>query len=132
MLPRSCYLGVSQTVEGMFYTLTKTFKALSDPTRLSILILLPVRPHCVCELAQILEISQPSISKHLQILLDAGFITFKKKKTLSSTSLSPRDDFIKEIFNLCLGKAKGSVHLYRGSEEDHLLNLDFSFKFLKG
>lgn len=93
-------------MERIIYTLTKTFKVLSDPTRLSILILLSVRPHCVCELAQILEISQPSISKHLQMLFDAGFITFKKKKNFIIYYLSPKDDFIREVLTFVLERLK--------------------------
>lgn len=93
-------------MEEPLYNLTKVFKVLSDPTRLSILILLSVRPHCVCELTQILKISQPSISKHLQMLLNLGFITFKKKKNFIIYSLSPRDDFIKEILALVFKKLK--------------------------
>lgn len=93
-------------MERMIYTLTRTFKVLSDATRLSILILLSVRPHCVCELAQILEISQPSISKHLQMLLDTGFITFKKKKNFIIYYLSPQDDFIRDVLTFVLERLK--------------------------
>jgi ArsR family transcriptional regulator len=45
---------------------TKVLKALSDPTRLEIVALLSFRPHCVCELVNIIGFSQPTISRHLR------------------------------------------------------------------
>jgi ArsR family transcriptional regulator len=41
------------------------FKVLSDETRLRILILLDRRELCVCEICQILDLSQPKVSRHL-------------------------------------------------------------------
>jgi ArsR family transcriptional regulator len=56
----------------------KVMKALSDPNRVKILKLLQERPMCVCELWIALEVSQPSASKHLKILEDAGLVDYKK------------------------------------------------------
>ncbi|KKM09517.1 hypothetical protein SY88_18060 [Clostridiales bacterium PH28_bin88] len=50
------------------------FKALSDETRLRILQLLSVREMCVCELIDILQMSQPAVSHHLKILRQAGLV----------------------------------------------------------
>ncbi len=50
------------------------FKALSDETRLRILLLLKKDAMCVCELTDMLNLSQPKISKHLTKLKDLGFI----------------------------------------------------------
>ena len=33
---------------------------------------------CVCEMQEALQIAQPSVSKHLKILEDAGLVDFKK------------------------------------------------------
>ncbi len=54
--------------------LLKVMKALADGNRLRILRLLLDRPRCVCELQQALGISQPSVSKHLRILEEAGLV----------------------------------------------------------
>ncbi len=56
----------------------KTFKALSDGTRLRILNILLDRECCVCEVMQVLGISQPSASRHLSILHEAGLLKSKK------------------------------------------------------
>ena len=50
----------------------KIFKALSDPTRLRIMLLLRRRELCVCELMFILGMEQSRVSHHMRILRDAG------------------------------------------------------------
>lgn len=54
--------------------LLKIFKALADPTRLRILKMLNIKPLCVCEVMHVLGMAQSTTSKHLQVLLDAGFL----------------------------------------------------------
>ncbi len=56
----------------------RVMKALSDPNRVKIIKLLQQRSLCVCELRAALSISQPSVSKHLKILEDAGLVTSSK------------------------------------------------------
>jgi DNA-binding transcriptional ArsR family regulator len=55
------------------------FKALSDETRQSILKMLERKQMCVCEIAQAFDVSQPTISHHLDILKRAGLIESKRK-----------------------------------------------------
>jgi ArsR family transcriptional regulator len=50
----------------------KIFKALADPTRLRIMLLLQVRELCVCELTYILKMEQSRVSHHVRILREAG------------------------------------------------------------
>jgi ArsR family transcriptional regulator len=52
----------------------KVFKALSDPTRLRIFMLLLERELCVCELVFILKMEQSRISHQLRILRDADLV----------------------------------------------------------
>lgn len=52
----------------------KVFKALSDPTRLRILMLLLQKELCVCELVFALKMEQSRISHQLRILKDADLI----------------------------------------------------------
>lgn len=52
----------------------KIFKALSDPTRLRILMLLLKRDLCVCELVFSLKMEQSRISHQLRILRDADLV----------------------------------------------------------
>jgi ArsR family transcriptional regulator len=57
---------------------TRVMKALSDPNRVRILKLLQQKMMCVCELRGALELAQPSVSKHLRILQEAGLVKRKK------------------------------------------------------
>ena len=56
----------------------KLFKALSDPNRLRILKMLQYKPLCVCEVTSLLNLATSTVSKHLHILKEAGFIIEKK------------------------------------------------------
>lgn len=56
----------------------KVMKALSDPNRVKIVKLLQQKVMCVCELQGALGISQPSVSKHLKILEEAGLVEYQK------------------------------------------------------
>ena len=58
---------------------TKVMKALSDPNRVKIVKLLQQKVMCVCELQAALGIAQPSVSKHLKILEEAGLVDFRKE-----------------------------------------------------
>ncbi len=57
----------------------KVMKALSDPNRVKILKLLQQKTMCVCELQGALKISQPSVSKALKTLEEAGLVDYKKE-----------------------------------------------------
>ena len=59
--------------------LINVFKALSDETRLRILMALYYNSHCVCELTEILNESQPKISKHLALLKSMGLVETSRK-----------------------------------------------------
>jgi len=53
---------------------TGTWAALADPHRRAMLGLLRERPRAVGELVDALELSQPSTSKHLRVLREAGLV----------------------------------------------------------
>lgn len=53
-------------------------KALSDRNRLRIVMMLTRKELCVCEIQDILALSVSTVSKHLSILRDAGFILDEK------------------------------------------------------
>ena len=56
----------------------KILKAMGHPIRLKIVKFLLDKPHCVCELKENLEFSQPNLSQHLKILKEAGIIESEK------------------------------------------------------
>ena len=56
------------------------FKCLSDPTRLDILkIILERQNVCVCEITEILQLSQPKISRHLALLRNLSILLVERK-----------------------------------------------------
>ena len=56
----------------------KVMKALSDSNRVKIIKLLQQKMMCVCELRGALKIAQPTVSKHLKILEEAGLVEYAK------------------------------------------------------
>ncbi|MGB9978265.1 ArsR/SmtB family transcription factor [Methanobacterium sp.] len=77
-------------------------KALSDATRLKILYLLSDGELCVCEIICALDKPQSSISHHLNILKNLGFIKGRKEGVWIHYSLtSPKiADMVKELIEL--------------------------------
>lgn len=56
----------------------RIMKALSDPSRVKIVKMLQHKVMCVCEIQAALNIAQPTVSKHLKVLQDAGLVSFSK------------------------------------------------------
>lgn len=56
----------------------KVTKALSDPNRVKIVKMLQKKEMCVCEIQAALHIAQPTVSKHLKALEEAGLVSFIK------------------------------------------------------
>jgi ArsR family transcriptional regulator len=72
--------------------LARTLKALADPARLRLLSMVAAhedREACVCDLTVPLGLSQPTVSHHLKILVDAGFLSRSKRSTWAYYRLVP-------------------------------------------
>ena len=54
------------------------FKAMGDENRITILTLLHTGERCACRLQEALSISQPTLSHHMRILLDAQLVNARK------------------------------------------------------
>lgn len=52
----------------------QAFAALADPTRAQIVDALAARPRSVSEIVDLFSITQPSISRHLRVLREAGLV----------------------------------------------------------
>jgi DNA-binding transcriptional ArsR family regulator len=65
------------------------FEALADPTRRHILDLLRVQPRLVGELADLLKITQPTMSKHLRVLRDVGLVRVRQDAQRHWYELNP-------------------------------------------
>lgn len=80
----------------------KAFKALSDPNRLRIVKMLEIRPLCVCEITSVLNLANSTVSKHLSLLHDAGFIENEKrgKWVFYSLNTSAEDLYLNQLLTL--------------------------------
>ncbi len=65
----------------MYEELAELWRTLGDPTRLHILGLLRVRDACVCELVELLPVTQPAVSQHLRKLKHAGLVRDYREKS---------------------------------------------------
>jgi len=86
----------------MIAKIEKIFKALGDKNRLRIINILSERSLCVCELTEVLNISQSTVSGHLRVLKDAGIVEDKKDGLWVEYRLSQKDRFIFGMLNLTL------------------------------
>ena len=62
--------------------LASAFKVLSDPARLRLLSLVASAGDdgmCVCDLVDLVDRSQPTVSHHLKVLTEAGLVTREKR-----------------------------------------------------
>ena len=72
--------------------LAARFKALGDPTRVRLLSMVAAHEGseaCVCDLTEPVGLSQPTVSHHLKILVDAGLLSRTKRGVWSFYSLVP-------------------------------------------
>ncbi len=64
--------------------LSGALKALADPLRLRMLSAISTDPRgesCVCDLAELADVSQPTVSHHLRVLRDTGFLASERRGT---------------------------------------------------
>ncbi len=83
------------------------FRALSDATRVRILLLLADRDLCVCELVFILKMEQSRISHQLQSLRKAGLVRDEREGRRITYSISlDRKDFLLALFDRLIPEIK--------------------------
>jgi ArsR family transcriptional regulator len=73
-------------------TLAVTLKAIADPARLRLLSMVAAHQGgeaCVCDLTEPLGLSQPTVSHHLKVLVDAGLLTREKRGVWAYFTLVP-------------------------------------------
>ena len=72
--------------------LAKTLKAIADPARLRLISIVAASPDqeaCVCDLTEPIGLSQPTVSHHLKVLAEAGFLTRSKRGSWAYYRLVP-------------------------------------------
>jgi ArsR family transcriptional regulator len=78
-------------------------KAVADPVRLQLLSIIRAADHweaCVCDLTTAVAVSQPTVSHHLKILVEAGLLTRQRRGTWAWFALVPeRLEEVASIFD---------------------------------
>jgi len=77
---------------GAAADLAQTLKAIADPARLRLLSLIAAHDGgeaCVCDLIEPLGLSQPTVSHHLKVLVDAGLLYRDKRGVWAYFTLIP-------------------------------------------
>lgn len=83
--------------EELLVMLADFFKIFGDTTRIRILSALFITEMCVCDLSEILGVSQSAMSHQLKILRQAGLVKFRKEGKSAFYSL--KDDHVKQILD---------------------------------
>jgi ArsR family transcriptional regulator len=85
------------------------FRALADPTRLRILHLLNANALCVGDLTEIIDVPQPTASRHLAYLRRVDLVVTQKKGLWIYYSLAPaRNHFHRKLLE-CLAECPEMV-----------------------
>lgn len=73
-------------------SLAKILKSLADPSRLRLLSIVAASPSgevCACDLNEPVGLSQPTVSHHLKVLVDAGILAREKRGVWAWYSVVP-------------------------------------------
>lgn len=89
--------------EDELYGLSELFKTFGDPTRIRILFVLSEAEVCVCDLAQILNMTQSAISHQLKVLKQSRLV--KSRREGKSIFYSLADSHVRTII------AQGREHI---------------------
>lgn len=98
--------------EEITTTLAETFKVLSTPTRIKIINALAQKELCVCDISELLDISQSAISHQLKKLRELKLLKYRKEGRSVYYSLD--DDHILQLF------AQGLAHVIEQSNKNTL------------
>lgn len=79
---------------------TNLFKALSDESRLRIILLLYVNEMCVCELCETTGLSQPMVSRHLSLLRALDIVSTRRSGQWIYYSVNRKDTLVLSILNV--------------------------------
>lgn len=83
--------------EETLYDLAELFKVFGDSTRIKIICALFKSEMCVCDLSNLLNMSQSAISHQLRVLKTARLVKFRREGKVVYYALD--DDHIKQIYD---------------------------------
>lgn len=84
--------------EEEFYDLSELFKMLGDSTRVKILYALTQGEMCVCDIVELLDVTQSAVSHQLRLLKQARLVKYRREGKSAIYSIS--DDHVYTILNM--------------------------------
>ena len=91
-------LNGSMPDEEMFYRLSELYKVFGDSTRIKILYVLFEAEMCVCDIAELLHMTQSAISHQLRVLKQSKLVKFRREGKTIFYSLA--DDHVRTIIGM--------------------------------
>ncbi len=83
--------------EEVLYDLAELFKIFGDSTRIKILYVLSESEMCVCDIAQLLNMTQSAISHQLRALKQSKLVKYRREGKIVFYSLA--DDHVRSILD---------------------------------
>ena len=90
--------------EGTASEAVGTFKALTDPQRITVLRMLAERTLCVCVLVELLDVEYSNLSYHLKVLRDAGLVEKERDGSFAEYRLTDRGRDIAGLLDAVLAE----------------------------
>ncbi len=78
-------------LDSNFNIASSVIGLIGNEVRLKLVWLIAYEKFCVCDLADILQMSVPAISQHLRKLKDIDIVSYKREKQTLFYSLSPKN-----------------------------------------
>ena len=106
-------------MEQVYIDTAKVLKALSDPKRLRIVDMLSCGELCACVIQEEFNISQPTLSHDMKVLLNTGVVTARKewKNTYYSLNAAFLEAFSETLAKMFLSKPDCICHKSNPSDE---------------
>ena len=87
--------------DATYVDIAETFRALADSTRAKIVHVLADRSLCVCDLAQVVGVSEPAVSQHLRLLRALRIVRGRRDGKMVFYSLE--DGHVRSLLKMVLG-----------------------------
>ncbi|GHU53943.1 transcriptional regulator [Clostridia bacterium] len=91
-----CRVGKGLSSDDTLHNTAELFKVLSDPTRLKIINALLLSEMCVCDIAELMNMTQPAVSHHLKMLRQMHIV--KTQREGKSIFYSIKDEHVSNMF----------------------------------
>ena len=91
-------------MEKIYTDTAKILKAISDPKRLRIVDMLSCGELCACKILEEFQITQPTLSHDMKILVNTGIVTDRREGkniyySLNTDNLQALSDILNNLFN---------------------------------